>query len=89
MNATVNVVCYKSKTLSNDYEFTVVMNMDLQHRAKVTKDRTGIFNGQTEFIPSENTGKIILDWCNGDAKIVELNQNNYLNGSLKSYAKSS
>ena len=73
-----------------DYEFTVVINMDLAHKAKVTKDRTGIFNGQTEFIPSVETGKIILDWCNNETKIIELNpQNSIQNGSLISYAKSS
>jgi len=73
-----------------DYEFTIVMNMDLKHQAKVTKDRTGIFNGQSEFIPSVETGKVILDWCNGESKVIELNpQNNYQNGSLTAYAKTS
>ena len=72
-----------------DYEFTIVMNMDLNHKAKVTKDRTTVFNGQSEFIPSFETGKIILDWCNGESKIIELNQNIYQNGSLAAYAKTS
>ena len=72
-----------------DYEFTIVLNMDLKHQAKVTKDRTGIFNGQSEFVPSVETGKAILEWCNGEAKVIELNpQNNFQNGSLASYAKS-
>ena len=72
-----------------DYEFTIVMNMDLKHQAKVTKDRTSIFSEKSEFIPTVETGKIILDWCNGEAKVVELNQNNFQNGSLANYAKSS
>jgi len=73
-----------------DYEFTIVLNMDLQHRAKVTKDRTGIFTGQSEFVPSVETGKAILEWCNGEAKVIELNpQNSFQNGSLASYAKCS
>jgi len=71
-----------------DYEFTIVLNMDLNHKAKVTKDRTGIFNGQSEFVPSIETGKTILEWCNGEAKVIEMNpQNTYLNGSLASFAK--
>jgi hypothetical protein len=66
------------------------MDMDLNHRAKVTKDRTGIFSGQSEFVPSIETGKTILNWCNGEAKVIEMNpQNNYLNGSLANYAQSS
>jgi len=72
-----------------NYEFTVVMEMDLNHKAKVTKDRTGIFNGQLEFIPSAETGTIILDWCNNDGKVIELNQNHLQYGSLANYAKTS
>ena len=72
-----------------NYEFTIVMDMDLNHRAKVTKDRTGIFAEKSDFIPSVETGKAILEWCNGEAKIIEMNpQNTYLNGSLANYAKS-
>jgi len=73
-----------------DYEFTIVLNMDLQHKAKVTKDRTGIFTGQSEFVPSVETGKTILEWCNGEGKIVQLNpQNSFQNDSLANYAKCS
>jgi hypothetical protein len=73
-----------------NYEFTIVMDMDLQHKARVTKDRTCIFAGQSEFVPSVETGKTILNWCNGEAKVIELNpQNSYQNASLTSYAKTS
>jgi len=73
-----------------NYEFTIVMDMDLQHKARVTKDRTGIFSEKSAFVPSFETGKAILDWCNNEAKVIELNpQNNYLNGSLANYAQSS
>jgi len=71
-----------------DYEFTIVLKMDLQHKAKVTKDRTGIFVGQSDFIPSIETGKTILEWCKNEAQVIELNpQTNIQNGSLASYAK--
>jgi hypothetical protein len=72
-----------------DYEFTVVLNLDTAHKAKVTKDRTGIFNEKSEFIPSVETGKTISEWCNNEAKIVPLNPQNHLqNGSLANYAAS-
>ena len=73
-----------------NYEFTIVMDMDLNHRAKVTKDRTGIFAEISDFVPSIETGKTILEWCNGEAKVIELNpQNSFQNGSLANYAKTS
>jgi hypothetical protein len=66
-----------------NYEFTIVMDMNLQHRAKVTKDRTGIFAGQLEFVPSVETGKTILEWCNNEPKVIQLNsQNQMLNANF-------
>lgn len=46
-----------------DYEFTLVFDVDIKHFAVSSKDRTGLFMGQPEFIISEETGKMILDWC--------------------------
>jgi len=68
-----------------NYEFTIVMDMDLNHKAKVTKDRTGIFAEKSEFVPSFETGKIILNWCNNEAKVIEFNpQNQVQYGSIAS-----
>ena len=47
-----------------EYEFSVVWEMDMMHRAKVSKDRTGLFGGKPEFIPTVQTGQELLDWCN-------------------------
>jgi len=47
-----------------DYEFTLVLELDLAHNATSTKDRTGLFMGNPPFTPTEETGKKILDWCN-------------------------
>ena len=47
-----------------DYEFTIVLDMDLKHFAKASKDRTNLFMDKPEFIITPNTGKAILDWCN-------------------------
>ncbi len=47
-----------------DYEFTVVLDIDIKHNAIPNKDRTGLFVNQPEFKISVDTGKQILQWCN-------------------------
>ncbi len=47
-----------------DYEFTLVFEMNIRNQATVSKDRTGLFTGKAEFLPSVETGKSILQWCN-------------------------
>ncbi len=46
-----------------DYEFTLVFDLDISLRAKATKDRTQLFFGKPEFIPTVDTGAVILKWC--------------------------
>ena len=46
-----------------EYEFTVVLELDMKHLAKASKDRTGLFMGKPEFIPSVQTGQQIAEWC--------------------------
>lgn len=46
-----------------EYELTVNLQLDTAHQAVASKDRTGLFAGKPEFIPSESTGKMIADWC--------------------------
>lgn len=47
-----------------EYELTVNLELDVNHMATSSKDRTGLFEGNDSFIPSQETGKLILDWCN-------------------------
>lgn len=47
-----------------DYEFTIVLDIDMKHYAKASKDRTNLFMDKPEFTITPATGKIILDWCN-------------------------
>jgi len=47
-----------------EYELTINLELDTKHYAVASKDRTGLFMGKPEFIPSEETGKIIAEWCN-------------------------
>jgi hypothetical protein len=50
-----------------EYELTVNLEIDIRHNATSSKDRTGLFMGKPEFVPSEETGKMLLQWCeNGE-----------------------
>lgn len=46
-----------------EYEITVNLQLDMAHQATASKDRTGLFMGKPEFVPSEETGEMILEWC--------------------------
>ena len=47
-----------------DYELSLSFELDQQHKAFCSKDRTGLFMDQEPFIISANTGIKILEWCN-------------------------
>ena len=47
-----------------DYEFTLVLEIDITNNAVATKDRTSVFKGKPSFIITPETGKTILKWCN-------------------------
>jgi len=50
------------------YEFTLVFDIDINHYASSSKDRTGLFSNVPDFKISSETGKKILDWCNSGAE---------------------
>ena len=47
-----------------DYEFTIVLDIDIKHHATASKDRTQLFIDKPEFTITSDTGKRILQWCN-------------------------
>lgn len=47
-----------------DYEFTVVLDINMKHQAVASKDRTNLFMGKADFTITPETGKSILEWCN-------------------------
>lgn len=47
-----------------DYEFTMVLDIDIKHHAVASKDRTGLFMGKPDFTITPATGELILRWCN-------------------------
>ena len=46
-----------------EYEFTIVLDIDIMHRATASKDRTGLFMGKPEFVITPRVGAYILNWC--------------------------
>lgn len=49
-----------------DFEFTLVLDIDIKHYATASKDRTGLFMDKPEFKITPETGSKILEWCNQD-----------------------
>ncbi len=47
-----------------DYEFTIVLDINMKHQAIASKDRTNLFMGKPDFTITSITGQAILDWCN-------------------------
>jgi hypothetical protein len=52
------------------YEFTTVWDVDQNHQAQSSKDRTGLFGDGIEQITEEH-GKRLLKWLEGGAAVVE------------------
>jgi hypothetical protein len=50
-----------------DYEFTLVFDLDIKNNAVASKDRTGLFFGTAEGKLTEETGRLINNWCNSGA----------------------
>lgn len=46
-----------------EYELTINLEMDLNHNASASKDRTGLFMNKPAFVPGEKTGELIRFWC--------------------------
>lgn len=45
-----------------EYEFSLCLEIDLQHRAISTKDRTGLFDNRPPFMITEQTGVMLAQW---------------------------
>lgn len=46
-----------------EYELTINLEMNTAHQATASKDRTGLFTGRPPFVPTEQTGELIRNWC--------------------------
>lgn len=55
-----------------EYELTVSLSIDRDtHLAAPSKDRTNLFEGKQPFLITEETGKLIKEWCN-TGEVVQL-----------------
>jgi hypothetical protein len=54
-----------------EYEFTVFLEIDMQHQAFVGKDRTRLLDG-TIFKPSRETGEQLLTWLNAGVEDIRV-----------------
>lgn len=78
----INKVGLKEETREGfEYELTVNIELDQKHNATSSKDRTGLFSGQPTFVPSEETGKMILDWCENGSEPIKRDYKAELNGA--------
>ena len=60
-----------------DYDYTIVMELDIYNNALCTKDRTQLFNSRIPFKIDESVGKKIKNWCKDgegykDNEIIEM-----------------
>lgn len=53
-----------------DYEFDLVLDLDLKHHAMASKDRTGLFDSSAPFLPTEETGRQIITWLRTGKSII-------------------
>ena len=70
------------------FEYELTMNLEFvndKHLAKASKDRTSLFMGQPEFIPTEETGKLIKNWCESGTDLPEPSKEQF--DALLSYLK--
>lgn len=70
------------------FEYELTMNLEFvndKHLVKASKDRTSLFMGQPEFIPTEETGKLIKNWCESGTDLPEPSKDQF--DALLSYLK--
>lgn len=74
-----------------EYEVSISLDIDDEHMALSSKDRTGLFSDKGKFRITTETGKLIRDWCNSgaspvSAKIESGNQSESISEMLKKAA---
>lgn len=62
----------KEETRENwEYELTANLELDTKHNATASKDRTGLFMDKPHFIPSEDTGRMLREWCESGVEVIK------------------
>lgn len=52
-----------------EYEVSISLDIDDEHMALSSKDRTGLFSEKGKFRITTETGKLIRDWCNSGTAV--------------------
>lgn len=53
-----------------EYELTLNFNLEINHHATASKDRTGLFMDEPSFIINSETGRKLMNWCNNGEIVV-------------------
>jgi len=69
-----------------EYELTLNFNLDERHNCTASKDRTGLFADKPAFIITEETGKLIKQWCD-EGIDVAAEREKELKAAIKSISK--
>jgi hypothetical protein len=64
-----------------DYEFSLVLDLDLTHYATASKDRTSLFMDKESFIITPDVGTTLFKWCNKGKDMTSL-----YNEAIKEFA---
>ena len=54
-----------------EYEFDMLMDINVKHCARILKDRTGKYQDQTIDKPDENLGLSLIEWLNDGENLLE------------------
>jgi hypothetical protein len=60
-----------------DYEFSLVLEIDIKHQATASKDRTGLFSNPIPFVITDQTGSKIRTWCMGSDLLKNIEEQIY------------
>lgn len=55
-----------------EYELTINLELDTKHNATASKDRTSLFMGKPQFVPSAKTGEQIAQWCEQGEEVLNM-----------------
>jgi len=61
-----------------EYELTINFDLEMNHFATASKDRTGLFMPRGPFVITEETGKEIAAWATSGAEPIEVNKTQHL-----------
>jgi hypothetical protein len=51
-----------------EYELTLAFDLSIKHLASASKDRTGLFMDKPEFVITEQTGELLMEWVEGGSE---------------------